>query len=77
MVMRLASDTIHNTLFMILVLGYFIELHNILDQIWQSYTNEERKMVQLSTQFYYSTFLNTICSFYILEEYLIDLTSIF
>jgi hypothetical protein len=33
MVVRLASDTIHNTLFMVLVPGYSIEPQHILDHI--------------------------------------------
>jgi hypothetical protein len=75
MVMRLALDTIHNTLFMVLVRGYSIEPHNVLNHIWQSYANAEGRTVQLSTHVDYSTFLNTIHSFYD-EEYPIDLPRI-
>jgi hypothetical protein len=34
MVVRLASDTIHNTLFMVLVPGYSIEPQHVLNHIW-------------------------------------------
>ena len=76
-VVRLASKTIHQTLFMVLVPGYSIEPRNVLDHIWQCYVDNEGKPVQLSAQVYYSTFLNAICSFYDLEEYPINLTGIF
>jgi hypothetical protein len=36
-VVCLASETIHQTLFMVLVPGYSIEPHNVLDHIWQCY----------------------------------------
>ena len=76
-VVCLASKTIHQTLFMVLVPGYSIEQHNVLDHIWQCYVNDEGKPVQLSAQVYYSTFLNAICLFYDLKEYPIDLAGIF
>ena len=34
LVVRLASDTIHQTICMELVPGYSIELHNVLEHIW-------------------------------------------
>ena len=77
LVVCLTSDTVHETLFKVLVPGYSIELHNKLDHIWQCYVDTKNKMVQLSAQAYYSTFLNAICSFYDLEEYPIDLAGIF
>ncbi len=76
-VVCLASKTIHQTLFMVLVPGYSIKPHNVLDHIWQCYVNNEGKPVQLSTQVYYNTFLNAICLFYDLREYPIDLAGIF
>jgi hypothetical protein len=39
LVVRLALDTIHETMFMVLVPGYSIKLHNVLDHIWQCYIN--------------------------------------
>jgi hypothetical protein len=77
LVVRLASDTIHQTMFMELVPGYSIEPHNVLEHIWQSYVNADGTTVQLGAQVYYSTFLNAIRSFYDLEEYPIDLAGIF
>ena len=44
-VVRLAFKTIHQTLFMVLVPGYSIEPHNVLDHIWQCYINNEGKPV--------------------------------
>ena len=77
LVVRLASETIHDTLFRVLVPGYSIEPHNVLDHIWQSYVNADNKAVTLSAQAYYTTFLNAIRPFYDLEEYPIDLAGIF
>lgn len=77
LVVRLASDTIHDTLFKVLVPGYSIEPHNVLDHIWQCYVDAENKTVALSAQAYYTTFLSAIRSFYDLEEYPIDLAGIF
>ena len=74
---RLASETIHQTLFMVLVSGYLIEPHNVLDHIWQCYVANDGKPVALTVQVYYTTFLNAIHSFYDLEEYPIDLAGIF
>ena len=77
LVVRLASDTIHQTMFMELVPGYSIEPHNVLEHIWQCYVDVDGKTVKLGAQVYYSTFLNAIRSFYDLEEYPIDLAGIF
>ncbi len=76
-VVRLASETIHQTLFMVLVPGYLIEPHNVLDHIWQCYVADDGKPVVLTAQVYYTTILNAIHSFYDLEEYPIDLAGIF
>ncbi len=62
---------------MVFVPGYSIEPHNVLNHIWQCYVNTEGKTIQLSTQVYYSTFLNAICLFYNLKEYPIKLAGIF
>jgi hypothetical protein len=77
LVVCLASDTIHQMLFMVLIPGYSIKPHNVLDHIWQCHIDADGKTVQLSAQVYYSTFLNAICSFYDLKEYPIDLAGIF
>ncbi len=77
LVVRLASDTVHETMFLVLVPGYSIKPHNVLDHIWQCYIDASRKTVQQSAQVYYSTFLNAIRLFYNLEEYPIDLAGIF
>jgi len=77
LVVRLASDTIHQMMFMELVPGYSIEPHNVLEHIWQCYVDVDGNMVKLGAQVYYSTFLNAIRSFYDLEEYPIDLVGIF
>ncbi len=77
MAMYLALDTIHNTLFMVLVLGYTIELHYVYDHIWQSYVDAEGKMVQLSAQVYYSTFINAIDPFMILRSICLILLAFF
>jgi hypothetical protein len=77
LVVCLASNTIHQTMFMVLVLGYLIKPHNVLDHIWQCYIDANGKTVQLSAQVYYSTFLNGIRLFYNLKEYPINLAGIF
>jgi hypothetical protein len=77
MVVRLALDTIHNTLFMVLVPGYSIEPQHILDHIWQSYANPDGKTVELSTQVYYTNFMNAIRPFNNLKEYPINLARVF
>jgi hypothetical protein len=76
-VVRLASETIHQTLFMVLFPGYLIEPHNVLDHIWQCYVADNGKPVVLTAQVYYTTFLSAIRLFYDLEEYPINLAGIF
>jgi len=76
-VVRLASPTIHQQLFEVLVPGYTLEPHNVLDHIWQSYIDADGTQVRLTMQVYYTTFLNAVRSFYDLEEYLIGIAGIF
>jgi len=76
-VVRLASPTIHQQLFEVLVPGYTLEPHNVLDHIWQSYIDADGTQVRLTAQVYYTTFLNAVRSFYDLEEYPIDIAGIF
>ena len=76
-VVKLASATIHQQLFEVLVPGYTLEPHNVLDHIFQSYIDQDGNHQRLSTQVYYTTFLNAVRSFYDLEEYPIDITGIF
>jgi hypothetical protein len=77
MVVKLALDTIHDHLFSILVPGYSIEPHTVLDHIWQSYTDADRVHHKLRAQVYYTTFLNAIWSFYDLEKNPINIAGIF
>ena len=77
LVVKLASDTIHDQLFAVLVPGYSIEPHTVLDHIWQTSINPDGTTTRLGAQVYYSTFLNAIRSFYDLEEYPIDIAGIF
>jgi hypothetical protein len=76
-VIRLASATIHQQLLEVLVPGYSLEPHNVLDHIWQSYIDAEGTQIRLTAQVYYTTFLNAVCSFYDLEEYPINIAGIF
>jgi hypothetical protein len=76
-VVRLASDTIHQQLFEVLVPGYSMEPHNVLNHIWQSYVDQEGTHIRLNAQVYYTAFLSAIRSFYDLEEYPIDIAGIF
>jgi len=76
-VVRLASPTIHQQLFEVLVPGYSLEPHSVLDHIWQCYVDAEGSQVRLSAQVYYATFLNAVRSFYDLEDYPIDIAGIF
>ncbi len=64
-------------MFMELVPGYSIKLHNVLEHIWQCYVDADGKTIQLGAQVYYSTFLNPVHSFYDLKEYPINLAGIF
>ncbi len=61
LVVLLASDTIHNQIFSVLVPGYLVEPpQTVLDHIWQSYTDANCTPHWLGAQVYYSTFLNVI-----------------
>ena len=62
-----------------LVPGYTLEPHNVLDHIWQSYVDQDGThiSVRLTAQVYCTTFLNAVCSFYDLEEYPINIDGIF
>jgi hypothetical protein len=68
-VVRLASATIHQQLFEVVVPGYSLEPHNVLNHIWQSYIDANGNQIHLTTQVNYTTVLNAVCSFYNLEEY--------
>ena len=74
---RLVSRTIHQQLFEVLVPGYSLEPHNVLDHIWQSYIHTAGTQIRLTTQVYYTTFLNAVRSFYNLEDYSINIAGIF
>ncbi len=76
-VVCLASATIHQQLFEVLVPGYSLEPHNVLNLIWQSYIDADCTQICLTAQVYYTTFLNAFCSFYDLEEYPINIAGIF
>jgi hypothetical protein len=76
LVVKLASDTVHEQLFSMLVPGYSMEPHSVLKHIWQSYVYDNGFSVQLSTQVYYTTLLNAMQSFYNLKEYLIDVAGV-
>jgi hypothetical protein len=60
LIVKLALSTVHEQLFSVLVPGYSMEPHMVLDHIWQSYVDEKGVPVRLSAQVYYSTFLNAI-----------------
>ncbi len=76
-VIKLASATIHQQLFEVLVPGYTLEPHKVLDHTFQSYIDQDGNHQRLSAQVYYTTFLNAVRSFYSLEEYPIDIAGIF
>ncbi len=61
----------------VLVPGYSLELQMVSDHIWQSYLDEGRNLVHQTAQVYYTTFLNTIQSFYDMEKYPINVDGIF
>jgi hypothetical protein len=61
----------------VLVPGYSLEPHNVLDHIWQSYIDSDGTQIRLTAQVYYTTFLNAVRSFYDLEEYPIDIAGVF
>ena len=56
-VVPLASAIIHQQLFEVLVPGFSLEPHNVLNHIWQSYINAD------GTQIGYAIFLNAVRSF--------------
>ena len=60
-----------------LVPGYSLEPHNVLDHIWQSYIDANGTQIRLTAQVYYTTFFNAVRSFYDLEEYPINIAGIF
>ncbi len=77
LVVKLASDTVHEQLFSMLVPGYSMEPHSVLKHIWQSYVDDNAVSVRLSAQIYYTTFINAMWSFYNLEDYPIDVAGVF
>ena len=76
-VVSLASDSVHRLLFSELVPGYSMEPHSVLEHIWQIYVDDKGAHIWLSTQVYYTTFLNAIRSFYNMEECPIDIVGVF
>jgi hypothetical protein len=60
LVIKLASDTVHEQLFAVLVPGYSVEPQTVLDHIWQSYFDKKGVTIRLSPHVYYITFLNAI-----------------
>jgi len=66
-VIKLASATIHQQLFEVLVPGYTLKPHNVLEHIFQSYIDHNGNHQRLSAQVYYTTFLNAVRSFYDLK----------
>jgi hypothetical protein len=51
MVVKLASDSVHEQLFSELVPGYSMEPHSVLEHIWQSYVNDNGVTVNLVLRF--------------------------
>jgi hypothetical protein len=76
-VVCLTSATIHQQLFKVLVPGYSMEPHNVLNHIWQSFVDQEGKHIRLTAQVYYRTFLNAIRLFYDLKMNPINVAGIF
>ncbi len=60
LVVKMASNTVHEQLFSALVPGYSMEPQTVLDHIWQCYIHENGSAIHLSAQVYYTTFLNAI-----------------
>jgi hypothetical protein len=60
LVIKMASDTVHEQLFSVLVPGYSMEPQTVLNHIWQCYIDENGSAIHLSAQVYYTTFLNAI-----------------
>jgi len=77
LVVKMASNTVREQLFSVLVPGYSMEPQTVLNHIWQCYINENGSAIHLSAQVYYTIFLNAIQSFYNLEEYPINIAGIF
>jgi hypothetical protein len=77
LVVKLASDSVHEQLFSELVPGYSMEPHSVLEHIWQSYVDENGVTVNLGAQVYYTTFLNAMRPFYDLEDFPIDVAGVF
>ncbi len=77
LVVKLTSDTVHEQLFSVLVPGYSMEPHSVLEHIWQSYIDDSGVPVRQSAQVYYTTFLNAMRPFYNLEEYPINVAGVF
>jgi hypothetical protein len=77
LVVKLASNTVHEQLFSVLVPGYSMEPHSVLEHIWQSYIDDSGVPVRQSAQVYYTTFLNAMRLLYNLEEYPIDVAGVF
>jgi hypothetical protein len=77
LVVKLASDTVHEQLFSVLVPGYSMEPHSVLEHIWQSYVDDSGVPVRQNAQVYYTTFLNALRPFYDLVEDPIDLAGVF
>ena len=77
LVIKLASDSVHEQLFSELVPGYSMEPHLVLEHIWQSYVDDTGVTINLCAQVYYTTFLNAMRPFYDLEEYPIDVAGVF
>ena len=77
LVVKLASNSVHEKLFSELVPGYSMEPHSVLEHIWQSYVDDKGVTVNLGAQVYYTTFLNAMRPFVDLEEYPIDVAGVF
>jgi hypothetical protein len=77
LVVKLASDTVHEQLFSVLVPEYSMEPQSVLEHIWQSYVDDSGVPILQSAQVYYTTFLNAMQPFYDLEEYPIDVAGVF
>ncbi len=77
LVVKLASDSIHEQLFSELVPGYSMEPHLVLEHIWQSYVDDNGVTINLGAQVCYTTFLNAMRPFYDLEEYPINVAGVF
>jgi hypothetical protein len=77
LVVKLASNTFHKQLFSLLVPGYSMEPHSVLEHIWQSYVDDKGIPVHLSAQVYYTALLNAMRPFNNLEECPIDVAGVF